>query len=859
MAAHGPDRDLYHNDLDRLRPISIFPEADALPYRPKDSKSDEDWAVPFVGIVLNAGDVLVYIDIPAISSARGATNCEGVVPHNLQFRVHSHNLLSLGDTKFKRLLLNKRKQKKWREVRKPTDKEMEGVDFILDLTPDMEGDDRVFELAELSLTKGIADWWAADKMHKIPESMVRGHDDICSCQQTDRSVDTSKSMTERLVVIRTGESEGGTNENSPPELVALPPLPEDLLRLRAQGVEELFETPPCYQIPDYCPFRHCNSIARLLLMIEGRNVRLNSAARMWTMVGISKIYECPSVVRDVVVQWIMSNPRFVEVLPEETLRIGFNLKLPQITQSAFRILVNEMALEEAADPVNRSEYEKVANTRTVFGRWKEDPGDDKSNAIQHAARALVERVRAQRDMLLSPDLLNFWFPDGKTLGVTSAKDVSNGTEWQKLRSIEHLLASQDDGICSRALATLRALMEALVHRINQKVKMLCEDSYYCRSAYGEMDKDRATYVKPMHFEQIQYIVPCLTADQRLLLPFFYNELGRQCDGDLYWGQKSTHPDSLWKYFSHILRDLEYGLQKVVDADPTRGYDDSWAVLFDEERPRVTIRPAGRLIRSPLIDLDTLGDQVCAALKPITRAWERIDKSFVPQLNITRHMLLTLTNNEMKFLPLWAGGNDDGTGGVFEDPLPPAELGPNGPGPAYHTGITVPSDAESLGSFVDDVRAFNIMGSTTAGSVAVHDSISTVYNPNHVIAADSSIAPSSYGGDEGEFARARYEVPAEHQGVGQAVAMMVDDDPNGTYEDYEIDDDSGSDDTLTELGMISDDDEDQEMVNEPQGAGEAKGTEPTVTDNVDDGQSVISVSESDKSTTTDSDNDSMVLV
>ena len=856
MAAR-PDRGLCHDGLDRFRAGAVFPADDALPYRPNDPKSDEDWAVPFVGIVLDSGDVLVYIDIPAISSARGATNCEGVVPHNLQFRVHSRNLLSLGDTKFKRLLLNRHKQKKWREMRKPTDKEMEGVDYILDLTPDMEGDDRVFELAELSLTKGIADWWAADKMHKVPEAMVRGHDDICSCQQSDPDVETPRSMTERLAVIRTSEYEGETNQNSSSDPVTLPPLPEDLLRLRAQGVEELFETPPCHQIPDYCPFRHCNSIARLLMMIEGRNVRLNSAARMWTMVGISKIYECPSVVRDAVVQWIMSNTRFVEVLPEETLRIGFNLKLPQITQSAFRILVNEMALEEAADPANRSEYDKIAKCRTVFGRRKEDPGDDKSNAIQHAARALVERVRAQKEKLLRSDLFDSWFMAGETAGTDPDNKLSKGTEWQKLRSVEHLLVSHNDGTFDRALATLRMLMEALVLKINEKAKMLGPDSDHCRSAYAEMDRDRATYVKPMHFEQIQYIVLCLTNDQRLLLPFCYNELSWHCDGDLYWGQRSTHHDTLGKYYSTILRDLEYELRKVVDADPTRGYNDAWAVLFEEERPRTTVRPEGRLI--PLIDLDLLGDQVCTALKPITRAWERIDKGFVPQLNITRHMLLTLTNNEMKFLPLWAGGNDDGTGGVFEDPLPPAELGPNGPGPAYHTGITVPSDAASLGSFVEDVRAFNIMGSTTAGSVAVHDSISTVYNPNHVIAADSSIAPSSYGGDEAEFARARYEVPAEHQGVGQAVAMMVDDDPNGTYEDYEIDDDSGSDDTLTELGMISDGDEDQEMVNEPRGPGEAKGPEPAVTDHVDDGQSVISVSESDKSTTTDSDNDSMVLV
>lgn len=845
----GMNSDLHHNDLDRFRPAeSIFDDI-GLSYRPKSvtpsTRNNEDCAVPFTYILLNTGDVLVYIDIPILKNPRGTTDCEGVVPHNLKFYVHSEKLFALGDTKFRRLLLNQRKQKRWREARNPDEAEMKGVEFILDLTPDMEGDDRVFELAELSVTKGIVDWWAADKMHKITSSLVRGHDDICSCQQPDSTMQKPFNMTERISIVRASDDNNETQESPPSDQITLPPLPSDLLRFQAQGVDELFDSPLCYQIPDYCSFRHCNSIARLLLMIEGKGVKLNSAARVWTMVGISKIYECPSVVRDTVAQWIMSNTRFIEVLPEEALRIGFNLMLPQITKSAFRILVNEMALEEAAGE-EQSHREK---SLTIFGRRKEDPGDDKSNAIQHAARAFVERVKGQQDILLSPAVFDQWSIDG--LWSTEHNFIRH-SEWKKLRSIEHVLIEDNDGTFDVALRTLWVFMNALVYKINNKVDNLRSDSDFCRSAYQEMDKDRATYLKPCQFDQIQYILPGLTMDQRLLLPFFYNELGRQCENPLYWGEKSTHPESRYKYFSHLLRDVEHELQKLVDAKPTRGYYENWKILFSGADAYSTPRPNGRLVASPLIDLAVLEIQVRDGLKPITRAWERIDKGFVPQLNITRHMLLTLEANEMKFLPLWAGGNDDGTGGVFEDLLPPAELGPTGPGPAYHTGITVPSDAASLSeSFVEDIRAFNIRGSTTAGSIAVHDSISTVYNPNYVIAADSSIAPSSYGGDDAEFAQAKYEVPADHQGIGQAVAMMVDDDPNGAYNSDEIEDDD-SDGTLTELGWVSDD-EDQEMIDNPK---EWKGKEPMTAD--DDAKSVVSESDA-KSMTTDSDNDSMVLV
>jgi hypothetical protein len=59
-------------------------------------------------------------------------------------------------------------------------------------------------------------------------------------------------------------------------------------------------------------------------------------------------------------------------------------------------------------------------------------------------------------------------------------------------------------------------------------------------------------------------------------------------------------------------------------------------------------------------------------------------------------LVCMSREELKYLPLWAGGNEDGTGGVFEKPIPPAEYGvaPNGPGPAYHTGLSVFSQAST---------------------------------------------------------------------------------------------------------------------------------------------------------------------
>src|SRR6185312_6068717 len=93
----------------------------------------------------------------------------------------------------------------------------------------------------------------------------------------------------------------------------------------------------------------------------------------------------------------------------------------------------------------------------------------------------------------------------------------------------------------------------------------------------------------------------------------------------------------------------------------------------------------------------------------------------PPANITRHLLLTLDHEEMKFLPLWAGGLNDGTGGVFESRIPSTDMGANGPGPAYHTGHTIPSAPPSISdTLVDDIFAMEVTSTPISGTIDFHD-------------------------------------------------------------------------------------------------------------------------------------------
>jgi hypothetical protein len=171
------------------------------------------------------------------------------------------------------------------------------------------------------------------------------------------------------------------------------------------------------------------------------------------------------------------------------------------------------------------------------------------------------------------------------------------------------------------------------------------------------------------------------------------------------------------------------------------------------------------------------------------------------------------------------------------------MGPNGPGPAYHTGLSIPSAPPSLsGSLMEEIREMNIRGSTIAGSVDAQDSISTVYRPDHVIAAGSSVGSESFTENNSDFENARFAAPADHQGVGQTIGMLVD----------SMDEDS--DDTLsvisagTEIAYVSDIEE-----NEDEGKGENEYAQPGQGDN-DDGMEDLQNDDDSASDTS-----SMVLV
>jgi len=399
---------------------------------------------------------------------------------------------------------------------------------------------------------------------------------------------------------------------------------------------------------------------------------------------------------------------------------------------------------------------------TVFGRKRHDPGDDLNNIIQHASRALVARVTEDVKHLRNGCCLNTLKPQ----------------EWQRLLRLQSLLETPSSTLFDEARLTHLNLCDTVMAYAKSRIDLALD---YTPNAeqLSMIDNDRASYVEAKDFRSMLDIYEDFNDVQKILCPFIYHEMYNLfSDSDPYAFPSAYDNNNLgarWAEFRNSVTALRLS-DSAVTNDP------QWQQYFP---PYDVFSPSA--LRAQLVN----------KLEGITRLRLRIYED--PPILMSSHLLLHLEYDEMKYLPLWADGNDDGTGGVFEESLPPALYGPSGPGPAYHTGHTLPSnpsdassDAASIsGSVLREIEAMRLgsTGSTVGpGSVDVQDSISTVFNRQKVEADDMSIDSEAFSdATTGEFARARFAVPEGHQEISGALATMVE---SATDDDeYDVNDDN----------------------------------------------------------------------
>jgi hypothetical protein len=290
-------------------------------------------------------DTLVIIDPPPVTrkGGQGGGGCGLISPDSAPHRMHSERLKATGSAYFIDAL---GPTKQYRLVRRRRLLPLPpGIKFVIDLTPPEEGDMAVELTTELSCSKGVRQYFHAEQRFEIREGLVGGHDDL-----------------EEKNII--------SNARHPT------PVPE------AGG----------NRIPmDYTAIRHRSAIERVLHIIEGLDPRIDSAPKMWSVFCVAKFLNCTSVVENYILSWIYDglNVRFIEILPEVTLKIAEGLRNQMLCRDAFSVLVGEEALASVGRDVSGGLWKSRARRRR-----EELDLDSFVTRVEYASKAFAERVNA---------------------------------------------------------------------------------------------------------------------------------------------------------------------------------------------------------------------------------------------------------------------------------------------------------------------------------------------------------------------------------------------------------------------------------------------------------------------------------
>ena len=214
----------------------------------------------------------------------------------------------------------------------------------------------------------------------------------------------------------------------------------------------------------------------------------------------------------------------------------------------------------------------------------------------------------------------------------------------------------------------------------------------------------------------------------------------------------------------------------------------------------------------------------------TFAMNKLRSSDQLELGIV-NTLVCLEDSEWKYLQLWAGGNDDGSMGVYNDDLPTAEHGFTTAGPGVHDGST-PANSSKAPSEFDFVSAGD-SASTFNASTATNRGFSDTIRRGRVHAVDSTddsasdsftmVTPSVDSDDEESLARKQIEAQERIEEAEEAAAnearrsakgqrRMVDEDES--YADLfegEEEEEDGNDTDRAEVDDEAEDEDDLVLV------------------------------------------------
>jgi hypothetical protein len=278
-------------------PSSGEPQSPGMKMLTKEELKERDLqAVAYSKALLVEGDTLVYITYPGDSKCFDSTGFEiSATPH----RVHSSRLLATGSKVFEKLL-GPTDQFRILRRKKLMKTLPRGISFVLDLTPPDEGDEAVELTAELSCSFGVRCWYTSATRCNIAKTLVAGEDEVIYSRKivsygspTVNTANSSKSTSTDIEEKNDSDiwHSYGTHFVNRDLDEAIQTSAKELEKSKAKK-----KTMGQPDVPEYCPVRHRAGIGRLLHVLEGKDPRLDSAPKVWTLYALAEYFDCASAV-----------------------------------------------------------------------------------------------------------------------------------------------------------------------------------------------------------------------------------------------------------------------------------------------------------------------------------------------------------------------------------------------------------------------------------------------------------------------------------------------------------------------------------------------------------------------------------
>ena len=681
------------------------------------------------------GDTLVFIDPASQQPEVDDEMYEAYKRHYSQAaRMHSSSFHRLGSPFFDKAFGPTAQHRVLRRLHL-ANKLPHGVKYILDLTPPAEGDDAVYLATELSSSMSVRRWYRGRDRWKISHTL------ICAPEEWIPQADNEASRSERQLYYREISECYG-------------PIHDRKTRLDRIAKSHFSLS------PDLSPIRHRSSIERILLAIDGQDPQLKSAPMMWTTAALAKYFEISGKPHDplvdYVVRWLRASPNslFVEALPEETLKIADSFNNEELCRESFAVLVGEQALEvEYAR--GRGGKSSPLKSRTIFGRNKSEIHESYQTRIEYARASFIERVRKTSIELLQAD----WVEDLHDMSFFNAP------------SIREILPQGGSFVKSFKKWIRGWILSRLFSRLDYTEKVSYFEEYlfpvngyqltwntlspyeriFCRSFWVTLTRESINDQDPSYredalnlnkWQENQYgPIPHGAFDLRILRSMSRNDLlGALKHDTALLRATGAIPDMpsrsglpadaqqlprTYGSIAELMCGQSFAFQKYENGIGNRSARSS-ASPMDADRPLSQSKFEGEVYRTPMLH---------ALFVQATEHIQRVARQMLvspgsqdgSDIEIT-NTLVCLQENEYKYLPLWAGGLDDETGGVFNDEVPIAEHGFTAAGPSVHTNN---GSASSMSSFTELGGSSKDSHDTSTG---VNDGFSDTLDRHRVYAA-----------------------------------------------------------------------------------------------------------------------------